>query len=105
MFSVNSSKNRLAEGESKNGDAISPGFITKDGKSSRDGNPDQSESAKGVEAQLRGSRAGCIKKTDPYEGTGATLNSLLVASSTNNQWEIKCVYKRHLFLFNVELLV
>ena len=32
-----------------------------------------------------GSRAGCIKKTDPYKGTGA-----------NNQWEMKCVYKRHL---------
>ena len=48
---------------------------TKDGKSSRDGKPDQSESANGVEAQLGGSRAGCIKKTDPYKGTGATLNS------------------------------
>ena len=58
---------------------------TKDGKSSRDGKPDQSESANGVEAQLGGSRAGCIKKTDPYKGTGA-----------NNQWEMKCVYKRHL---------
>ena len=57
---------------------------TKDGKSSRDGKPDQSESANGVEAQLGGSRAGCIKKTDPYKGTGA-----------NNQWEMKCVYKRH----------
>ena len=72
---------------------------TKDGKSSREGKPDQSESANGVEAQLGGgggggggggrggggSRAGCIKKTDPYKGTGA-----------NNQWEMKCVYKRHL---------
>ena len=86
----------MAEGESKNGDAISPGFSTKDGKSSRDGKSDQSESANGVETQLGGSRAGCIKKTDPYKGTGGTLNSLLVALSTNNQWEIKCVYKRRL---------
>ena len=70
FFSVESSKNRLAEGESKNGDAISPGISTKDGKSSRDGKPDQSDSANGVEAQLGRSRAGCIKKTDPYKGTG-----------------------------------
>ena len=71
FFSVESSKSSLAEGESKNGDAISPVISTKDGKSSRDGKPVQSESANGVEAQLGGSRAGCIKKIDPYEGTGA----------------------------------
>ena len=71
FFSVESSKGSLAEGESKNGDAISPVISTNDGKSSRDGKPDQSESANGVEAQLGGSGAGCIKKTDPYEGTGA----------------------------------
>ena len=34
-----------------------------------DGKPDQSESAYG--AQLGGSGAGCIKKADPYKGTGA----------------------------------
>ena len=71
FFSVESSKSSLAEGESKNGDAISPVISTNDGKSSRDGKLDQSESAKGVEAQLGRSRAGCIKKTDPYKGTGA----------------------------------
>ena len=71
FFSVESSKSSLAEGESKNGYAISPVISTNDGTSSRDGKPDQSESAKGVEAQLGGSRAGCIKKTDPYKGTGA----------------------------------
>ena len=71
FFSVESSKSSLAEGESKNGDEISPVIRTNDGKSSRDGKPDQSESAKGVEAQLGGSRAGRIKKTDPYKGTGA----------------------------------
>ena len=71
FFSVESSKGSLAEGESKNGDALSPVISTNDGKSSRDGKPDQSESANGVEAQLGGSRAGCIKKIDPYEGTGA----------------------------------
>ena len=70
FFSVESSKGSLAEGESKNGDAISPVISTNDGKSSRDGEPDQSESANGVEAQLGGSGAGSIKKTDPYEGTG-----------------------------------
>ena len=42
FFSVESSKSSLAEGESKNGDAISPVISTKDGKSSRDGKPDQS---------------------------------------------------------------
>ncbi|XP_073228706.1 uncharacterized protein [Porites lutea] len=66
-----SRKSSLAEGESRNGDAISPVITTNDGKSSRDGKPDQSESANGVEAQLGGSRAGCIKKIDPYKGTGA----------------------------------
>ena len=71
FFSVESSKSSLAEGESKNGDAISPVISTKDGKSSRDGKPDQSESANGVEAQLGGSRAGCLKQIDPYKGTGA----------------------------------
>ena len=40
-----------------------------------EGKPDQSESANGVEAQLGGSRAGCIKKADTYKETGATLNS------------------------------
>ena len=53
---------------------------TKDGKSSRDEKPDQSESANRVEAQLilEGSRAGCIKKTDhdPYKGTGAPLTHI-----------------------------
>ena len=71
FFSVESSKGSLAEGESKNGDAISPVISTNDGKSSRDGKPDQSESASGVEAQLGGIGAGCVKKTDPYKGTGA----------------------------------
>ena len=71
FFSVESNKSSLAEGESKNGDAISPVISAKDGKSSRDGKPDQSESANGVEAQLGGSRAGCLKQIDPYEGTGA----------------------------------
>ena len=71
FFSVESSKGSLAEGESKNKDAISPVISTNDRKSSRDGKPDQSESANGVEAQLGGSGAGCIKKTDPYKGTGA----------------------------------
>ena len=61
----------MAEGESKYGDEISPGVSTNDGKSSRDGKPDQSESANGVEAQFRGSGPGCIKETDPYKGTGA----------------------------------
>ena len=61
----------MAEGESKNGDAISPVISTNGGKSSRDGKPDQSESANGVEAQLGGSRAGCLKQIDPYKGTGA----------------------------------
>ena len=65
------SKGSLAEGESKNKDAVSPVISTNDGKSSRDGKPDQSESANGVEAQLGGSGAGCIKKTDPCKGTGA----------------------------------
>ena len=67
FFSVESSKGSFAEGESKNGGAISPVNSTNDGKSSRDGKPDQSESANGVEAQLGGNRAGCIKKTDPYK--------------------------------------
>ena len=71
FFSVESSKSSLAEGESKNGDAISPVISTNDGKSSTDGKPDQSESANGVEAQLGGSRAGCLKQIDPYKGTGA----------------------------------
>ena len=71
FFSVESSKGSLAEGESKNGDALSPVISTNDGKSSRDGKPDQSESANVVEAQLGGIGAGCIKKTDPYKGTGA----------------------------------
>ena len=71
FFSVESSKSSLAEGESKYGDAISPGISTNDGKSFRDGKPDESESANGVEAQLGGSGPGCIKKIDPYEGTGA----------------------------------
>ena len=71
FFSVESRKSSLGEGESKNGDAISPVISTNDGKSPRDGKPDQSESANGVEAQLGGSRAGCIKKIDPYKGTGA----------------------------------
>ena len=61
----------MAEGESKNGDAISPVISTNYGKSSRDGKPDQSESANGAEGQLGGSGAGCTKKTDSYEGTGA----------------------------------
>ena len=67
---VESRKSCLAEGESKNEDAISPGNSTKDGTSSRDGKPDQSESANGAEAQLEGSRADCIT-TDPYKGPGA----------------------------------
>ena len=71
FFSVESRKSSLAEGESKNGDAISPVISTNDGKSSRDEKPDQSESANGVEAQLGGSRAGCLKQIDPYKGTGA----------------------------------
>ena len=71
FFSVESRKSSLAEGESKNGDTICPVISTNDGKSSRDGKPDQSGSANGVEAQLGGSRAGCIKKIDPYKGTGA----------------------------------
>ena len=72
FFAVEStSKGSLAEGESKNGDAISPVISTNYGKSSRDGKPDQSESANGAEAQLGGSGAGCIKKTDPYKETGA----------------------------------
>ena len=71
FFSVESSKGSLVEGESKNGDAISPVISTNDGKSSTDGKPDQSESANGVEAQLGGSRAGCLKQIDPYKGTGA----------------------------------
>ena len=66
FFSVESSKSSLTEGESKIGDEISPVIRTNDGKSSRDGKPDQSESAKGVEAQL-----GRKEKTDPYKGTGA----------------------------------
>ena len=48
----------MAEGEAKNGDAISPVISTKDGKSSRDGKPHQSESANGVEAQLGGGGGG-----------------------------------------------
>ena len=60
----------MLKGESKKEDAITPRRAL-DGKLSRDGKPDQSESANGVEAQLGGSRAGCIKKIDPYEGTGA----------------------------------
>ena len=70
FFSVESSKSSLADGESKNGDAISSGISTNGGKSSRDGKTDQSESANGVDAQFRGSGPGCIKKTDPYKGTG-----------------------------------
>ncbi|KAM7433348.1 hypothetical protein ABFA07_016381 [Porites harrisoni] len=66
-----SSKSSFAEGECKNGDAISPVISTKDGKSSRYGKPDQSESANGVKAQLGGSGPDCIKKTDPSKGTGA----------------------------------
>ena len=87
FFSVESRKSSLAEGESKNGDAISPVISTNDGKSSRDGKPDQSESANGVEAQLGGSRAGCIKKVDPYEGTGAIpkrRNQPKASSSSND---------------------
>ena len=45
----------------------------------------ETESQIKVRVPTEGSRAGCIKKTDPYKGTGA-----------NNQWEMKCVYKRHL---------
>ena len=67
FFSVESSKGSLAEGESKNGDAISPVISTNDGKSSRDGKPDQSESANGVEAQLGGSGTGAIPKR-PRQG-------------------------------------
>ena len=60
----------MLKGESKKEDAITPRRAL-DGKLSRDGEPDQSESAKGVEAQLGGSRAGCLKQIDPYKGTGA----------------------------------
>ena len=60
----------MLKGESKKEDAITPRRAL-DGKLSRDGKPDQSESANGVEAQLGGSRAGCLKQIDPYKGTGA----------------------------------
>ena len=93
FFSVESSKSSLAEGESKNGDAISPVISTKDGKSSRDGKPDQSERANGVEAQLEGSGAGCMKKTNPYKGTGTILKRRKEGnsrkpetSSSNDPW-------------------
>ena len=93
FFSVESSKGNLAEGESKNGDAVSPVISTNDRKSSRDGKPDQSERANGVEAQLGGSRAGCIKKTDPYKGTGTILKRRKEGnsrkpetSSSNDPW-------------------
>ena len=59
----------MLKGESKKEDAITPRKVNR--KSSRDGKPGQSESANGVEAQLGGSRAGCIKQIDPYKGTGA----------------------------------
>ena len=71
FFPVESSKSSLAEGESKNGDAIPPAISTIDGKFPRGGKPDETESANGVEAQLGGPGAGCIKETDPFKGTGA----------------------------------
>ena len=93
FFSVESSKGSLAEGESKKGVAVSPVISANDGKSSRDGKPDQSERANGVEAQFEGSGAGCIKKTNPYKGTGTILKRRKEGnsrkpetSSSNDPW-------------------
>ena len=71
FFPVESTKSSLAEGESKNGDAIPPEISTIDGTFPRGGKPDETESANEVEAQLGGPGAGCVKETDPFKGTGA----------------------------------
>ena len=69
LFSAESSKSSLLQGESKKEDAISPGRSTMDGELFRDGKPDQSERTKGVETQVGGSRAGLMKDSASSKNT------------------------------------